>query len=321
MKRNRMNARMLCLFACLALTLCLLVSCGASNVKNEGAMDMVAPSEPGASTPMGETTLGGAVGDKSQMGETLTGGEIATKIIRTAQITAETREFSSAVTAIENKVAELSGYVESSELRGLGETAEKKGNRSAVMTLRVPAERLDELIGAMGDTLNVTSSSTSAKDITGEYYDIEARLSVLETERQVLEDMLAKSSSVSNMITVESRLYDVIYEIESYRSMLKVYDGKVAYSTVTLNLYEVTDLTVVREENTFGARVKTAFRESWQNFSVFIKDLFIGLIYAIPLLIVLAVVAVPVILLLRRRIHRRKGRKLNPKKDESESEA
>ena len=307
MKNNA--KKIVSLMLVLLVTLGALASCGKS--ESDAAMQvetMVTDSTSGSSnfSPATQEEIGEAAkGDGAEE------GTYDVKIIRTAKLSAETKEFEKALEEVEGSVATLGGYVESSDIRGRNYAAQNGnyGTRQAIYTLRIPAKKLDEFLNTAGTLLNVTSSVTAASDISNQYYDIEARLGVLETERQVLEDMLAKASNVSNMITVEERLYDVIYEIESYKTMLKVYDGKVAYSTVTLELYEVADLTVMPAGNSFGDRFKKAVSESWQNFLAFCRDAVIWFIYALPTLIVLALVGGSVCVFITWRKKKRRARK------------
>ncbi len=315
----------LCLLLC---TACLLVSCSKSaDLEATDEIPMIQNSASGSASPgaspdaTNKSEIGEAMGGAADEGEgaddtTQTSPEYEVKIIRTAKISAETKNFEGAVTEIEKEVEALGGYVESSEITGRNYASQNNNHatRSAKFSIRVPAEKLDAFLGKAGELLNVTSSATTATDISNEYYDIEARLNVLRTERQVLEEMLAESTNINNMITVEQRLYDVIYEIESYETMLRVYDSKVAYSTVTLELWEVTDLTVVLEENTFGARFKKALSESWRNFVDFCKDAVIWLVYALPALLVLGVIATGISFVVVFAV-----RKRNKRKQEQES--
>ena len=289
MKRTN-RSKWLALALCALMLAGLLVSCSASNESFDVDADY---NEAPMSPEVGIDGAGGSV-DKSEIGDSLQNettekpdGEYETKIIKTAEVIAETKDFDKALTELEQTVKALGGYVEASSIRGTGYNT--KESRAADYTLRIPAEKLDEFLAQAGTLVHVTKSSSTATDVSGTYYDIEARLSVLETERQVLEQMLSQTTNVTNMISIEQRLYDVIYEIESYKTMLKVYDKKVAYSTVTLYVCEVEDLTVVKEENTFGSRFKAAFQESWQNFADFCKDFVIVLVYAFPTLLVLGV--------------------------------
>ena len=257
-----------------------------------------------------------SLADKEESGED--GESFAPKIIRKVTMSAETRDFKIAVTEIEGSVAKLGGYVESCNVRNMqnsyrGDTVTE---RYADYVIRIPAESLDAFLSETGALLNVTSTSSSAEDISGEYYDIQARLSVLETERKLLEDMLAEADSVNTMLTLEQRLYDVIYEIESYKTAIKVYDSKVAYSTVNLSLREVVELTETDENKTFWDKVGDAAVESWEITLTVGEEIIINSIYLAPLIIaflvvtaVVAAIVIIVIVVIRKRAKRSKASK------------
>lgn len=286
MMKSKYLKRFLCIGLCLLVLLGSLASCKAKNDAEMAPgemMDSITESSKGEAGASGKPSLG-------EVSDSLEGQEKEdpVKIIRTVNLYAETQRFDEAVAQIQATVSELGGYVGSSTVQGSGLNPRSGRSRYAEYTLRIPAERLDAFLSTVGNTLHVTSTESTAEDVTNEYYDMEARLSVLEAERQVLEKMLSETTSVSNMISLEERLYDVISEIESYRSALRVYDNKVSYSTVTLHLSEVLELTVVEES--FGSRVKKALRESWDNLVEGAQDFLITMIYALPVLLVLAIV-------------------------------
>ena len=129
--------------------------------------------------------------------------------------------------------------------------------------------------------------------------------------------MLSEATSINTMITLEERLYDIIYEIESYKTAIKVYDSKVAYSTVTLNVREVVDLTPIDADDSFGSRFKNAISESWDNTVSFLEDTAIFLVYAAPVFGVMAicVVGVAVVVLVVLAIVRKCIRKARTRKE------
>ena len=220
-------------------------------------------------------------------------GELSPKIIKTASLEAETKDFKGAIAEIESSVKALGGYIESCNVtnRSYTYSGESVVTRNANYVLRIPAERLDEFLAEAGELLNVTSSSSNADDISGEYYDIQARVSVLETERVLVEKMLSEAKDIDTMISLERRLYDIIYEIESYKTAIKVYDSKVAYSTVNLSVKEVADLTELDADPSFGARFERALSESWDNTVAFGEELIIALVYAMPVIVVMGAMA------------------------------
>ena len=234
----------------------------------------------------------------------------AEKIIHNATLFAESREFDRALSELRASSAALGGYEQSVNVTGKSYHSGDHYCRTARMTLRIPAERLDEFLGSVGNLVNVTSQAMNSTNVTAEYYDMEARIKVLETERAAYEEMLKQSDDVSYLLAIKDRLYNVIEEIESYKTQLRVYDNKVSYSTVTLTLDEVITYTQVPSpKETFGARIGRAFRESWQNFADGFQRFTVNLVSAIPTLLVLAAIGGGATAILLPRIRRAKQKK------------
>ena len=299
MKNKKLKKVTILAIALLAATV-MLASCGAAS-KNDGMeidKDILMDSEGSPNGSTGSTLP--SYEEKGEMADTATGDNTATeyqpKIIKTANLTAETQDFTNAVATIEQNVKTLGGYIENCDIKNLNRSynGSVTTTRYANYVLRIPADQLDAFLAETGELLNVTSSSSSAEDVSGEYYDMQARISVLETERALVEKMLSEATSINTMITLEERLYDIIYEIESYKTAIKVYDSKVAYSTVNLTINEVATLTPIIEDPSFGARFKNAVSESWQNTVDIAQELVIVAVYLAPFLAVLAAVGIVV---------------------------
>lgn len=236
------------------------------------------------------------------------------KIIRTMRITAETKAFDTATAAIEALCADLGGYIESSSRSGGSiRYSSSVVARSASYILRIPAEKLDAFRAGMSGDINVVDESSKISDITDQYFDVDTRIATLKVEEERLLAMLEKATELEYLITLEQRLSEVRYEIESYTGTLRRYDSQVAYSTVHLNLDEVVEYTeVIETPKTFGQQLSIAFRESWTDFADGCKDFAVWFVYAIPTLLVLAVIGTVIIggivLLARRSSRRRKAK-------------
>lgn len=321
--KNKKTVRLLLLLAVVLVMTLVATSCSKSNgslgydedtfYSEEGNMGEVGSSLPSYSEK-------GEMADNSA--DKIEDSELAPKIIKTASVDAETRDFTGAVAQIESSVKALGGYIESCNItnRSYTYSGGVSATRNANYVLRIPADKLDEFLSEAGALLNVTASSSKAEDISGEYYDIQARISVLETERALVEKMLSEADDVDTMISLESRLYDIIYEIESYKTAIKVYDSKVSYSTVNLSIREVADLTDIDADPSFASRFQRAVFESWDNTVAYGEEFVIWLVYAMPGIIVVCVTllvgaAIPVslalilFLLIRGAVKRAKRRK------------
>ena len=220
--------------------------------------------------------------------------EYAEKIIKEVSMYAQTKEFDNAIDKIRDAVKTYGGYEENFSTNGQSIYHNGQYSRSARAVFRIPSENLDAFLGEIGTLINVTSQSSSTKNVTAEYYDIQSRIGVLEAEKAAYEEMLTKAENVTNALAIKDRLYDVIEEIEAYRTQLKIYDNKVAYSTVTMSLEEVVEYTNVEEEG-FWTRMGNAFIESWSGFYVGLQNFLVGFVYAFPTLLVL--VSIPVALI------------------------
>ncbi len=274
----------------LILILCLLTSCGAA------AEDKYAGAEkPSYELDYGYGADGGFTEDKLEnsngTGSTVD-KEYAEKIIREVNMVTETRDFDDALAEIRANVSSLGGYEQSVSTTGKSYNSSGTYCRVAKMVLRIPAEKLDEFLNEVGDLVNVTNQSTNSTNVTTQYYDIKSRIGVLESEKEAYEEMLKTSTDVSYLLEIKDRLYNVIEEIESYETQLRLYDSKVSYSTVTMSLEEVIEYSqITTTEDTFGTRISRAFVDSWKSFATGLQSFAVLLVYAIPTLLLLAFIA------------------------------
>ena len=219
------------------------------------------------------------------------GTSFTEKIIKNVSLSAESKEYDKALDGILNLVAKHGGYEESLSSSGRGYNVSDYYSRYARLVVRIPAENLDEFLSEMGDLINVTSESSTVSNVTAEYYDTKARLEVLEAEKTAYEEMLKLAVTVEEVLMIKDRLYDVISEIEAKKTTIQVLDSKVSYSTVSIGLTEVREIsTVSTPKTTFGEKIKSAFTRSWKNFADNCGDFVIWFISAIPTIIVLAVI-------------------------------
>ncbi len=260
----------------------LFASCAASSENFAG--DMIAPSDK-------EMESGGVSYTPDASVPTDTKVDTERKIIRTFTVYGETKDYDAAVSAVNSSIVAYGGYV--SESRVTGASYSYKGNaysREAYFVIKIPAENLDAFISQIGSALNVTSSSSTQQDVSEAYYSIEARMKTLETERESLLAMMASIDTAKDYdfwYTLQKKISETEQQIAEYQAILKSYDGKVAYSTVNLTVYEVVEYTPVeKEEPTFGERIAEAFVESWTDFGEGCMDFAVFMVSALPTLLI-----------------------------------
>jgi len=107
-------------------------------------------------------------------------------------------------------------------------------------------------------------------------------------ETRLLE-MMELAETVEDIITIEDKLTDVRYRIDSLQANLNNWDRRVSYSTLSLTLQEVqvyTPEAVTRL--TYGQELVQAFVNSLKGAGEFFKELLLFLVSAIPTLVILA---------------------------------
>ena len=270
------------------------------------AMDMTedaAAEEYYAEEPM-EAEMAGGVTANGEVSNTV---QVGRKLIRTFDMNIETKEFDEVLSGIQAKVQELGGYIEQSSLDG-GSKYYSHYNRYSNMTVRIPSDKLDGFVENVKESANVTYISESTEDITLKYVDTESRKIALETERDRLLELLEKAETVEDIITIEGRLSEVRYQLESYASQLRTYDNQVDYSTVHININEVDRETKV-EPKTFWEEVTEEFDDSLYDMGRGIKNFTIWFLGSSPYLIVWAVVIAVIVVVARTVGKKRKIKK------------
>ncbi|MBQ7064445.1 MAG: DUF4349 domain-containing protein [Firmicutes bacterium] len=194
------------------------------------------------------------------------------KIIYSARIGVETTDFAASMQAVESLVKELGGYFENSN-------TQKSGAYShATMVIRVPAEQYQTFMDRSGEVGQVYSSSQGITDVTESYYDLENRIETAKIKLKRLQDLMKEATEIIDLIELENAISDVEYQIDYLTGNLKSYDSKISYSTITMELNEVSILRGVEKPPvTFGERISQAWKDGCENAVEGLQDFSVGL--------------------------------------------
>lgn len=247
----------------------------------------------------GVTLLGG--GSSSNYSAAATGGSLLTsgeaesdastrtadsaKIIYTANLTLETRDYDTARAALDAALSDADGYMESSS-----EYTNTDSTRSVSLALRVPQDSYKSFLAAAAQSGSVTYQNQQAEDITTRYMDTEARLASLTAQRTRLQELQAQADTLADLLEIESSLSDVQYQIESWQSQLDWYSNQVSCCTVYITLNEVETLTPT--STSFGAKLLAALRNGWTGFVSGAQAAAVFLVGAWPAILIGAVCGV-----------------------------
>ena len=294
--------KLLALTLTLLLVAAMLFGCGAkSNDAAEGGANRYESDEIYDKEISGSTTDSSAAPQQTNQ-----------KLVRKVWLNAETEDLDALLATVDSRITELSGYVENREVYN-GSNYASRRYRTASLTIRIPADKLDEFVGQVTENSNIVSQNETTENITLSYADTESRQKALEVEQTRLLELLAKAESMEDILKIEERLTQVRTELEEVTSRLRVYDNMVDYGTIYLEINEVREYTVVEEPETVWERIGTGFMESLEILGNFFVELFVFLIVALPFLVPIGLV-ITALILLRKRAKRKK----NPQPKEEE---
>lgn len=239
--------------------------------------------------------------------EAASAAEPGSDVITTASLSIEVSDLSAAIADAEQHAQDLGGNVSSMgrSTLDLAATAVPEGgapvaaNTTAWLTVRVPADRLDEAIDRLGELGTVTESSTMADDVSMFTTDLRAREASLAATIERLTAIMDRADNVTDLIAAEAALSQRQAEIEGIRSQLAIMEDQIAMSTVQVNLTERASATV--EPGGFGS----GFGAGWDAFLASVNGTIIGLGFILPWIAILGLLGGAVWLVVRAIQRRR----------------
>ena len=220
------------------------------------------------------------------------------KWIITVDMNAETDDLDTMLANLDGKILSLNGYVEDQSIYN-GSAYANRRYRNANLTIRVPADQVEQFTEEISGIANVVRNQTSKEDVTLRYVDTESRLNALKTEEARLLELLAQAETMSDLLEIEGRLTEVRYQLESAASQLRTYDNQIDYATIYLYIEEVQEYTPVAEK-TVWQRITEGFADSLEDLGESLVDIAVWLIVSSPFLVVYGGIAVAIFLLVRK---------------------
>ena len=230
------------------------------------------------------------------------------KLIKTVDLQVETESFDELLLSVFHRTESFSGYIEESYTYN-GSQYYGRGTRNANMTIRIPADKLEEFLSEISEISNVISRNDRVTDVTLRYVDMESHKKALMAEQERLLELLGQAENIEDIISIESRLSEVRYQIESMESQLRTMDNQVNYSTIYLSIEEVKQYTPVAEQS-IGEKIVTGFQRSLVDIGSGFVNFGVGFLIYLPYIVLWAVVIAAALLFIRLAIKKRRSKKL-----------
>lgn len=280
----------------------------------EAAYENMAAAESAAGTDWDDSAQWEGAADKAGVTDTASLGQAIPpnrKLIRNVTLSVETDAFDQMMKTLTDKVGELGGYVEQSDISGNSLNYQNElVPRYASLTVRVPIDRLDGFVSTVEANGNITNKSENTQDVTLQYSDLESRKKSLSVEQERIWALLEKADTLEAVIALEERLSEIRYQLESMESQLRLYDNQVDYSTVYLDVREIREAAsfTPTEPEGIGQRIEKGFTKNLNAVSRGATGFLIWFLAASPIWLPLAVIVILILLILRRSKRRMQER-------------
>lgn len=202
------------------------------------------------------------------------------KIIKTASLNLEVKDYNTFYSSFREKVRSFGGYVAQEEQNQSDYKIEN------TLVIKVPVDQFDNAVAQL--TTNVTrinEKKISSQDVTSEFVDTKSRIEAKKQVRLRYMDLLKQAKNMEEILDVQSEINGIQEEIESATGRVEYLGHSSAYSTINLTYYQILNSSAKDIDSpSFGSKLSNAFKIGWS----WITDFLIGLISIWPLFFLVA---------------------------------
>ena len=170
-----------------------------------------------------------AAGDNALAVDTVALGQ-SRDVVRTGSMRISVDDVDAAVVDVRRLAATAGGFVADEQLRARDAEAD--------LTVRVPADRFDDVRTDVAELGDVAEQDVEATDVTAEVVDVESRIAALRASVDRVRGLLSQSGDVAQLATVEGELARREAELEALLGQQRVLRDQVDLATLTIHLSE-----------------------------------------------------------------------------------
>jgi hypothetical protein len=188
------------------------------------------------------------------------------KIIKTADLRLEVKNFGWFARRLHLAVKQSGGYVAQEE------QTQATTEISNSVTIRVPVANFDELLMQLpSDSDRLVDKKISSQDVTMEVVDTRSRLETKKEVRERYLELLRQAHTMKDILAVQNEVNDIQQEMDQASGRIAWLGHSAAYSTINLRFYQVLATDLPKETSpSFLRRLKDSIADGWLGFSEFL---------------------------------------------------
>lgn len=206
------------------------------------------------------------------------------KIIKTATLNVEVKEYAVFSASLREKVKAAGGYIAQEEQTQSDYKIEN------TIVIKVPVDQFDNASTLLvANVEKINEKKITSQDVTTDMLDTKSRMEAKKQVRLRYMDLLKQARNMEEILNVQSEINSIQEEIESASGRIEYLGHSAAYSTIYLTYYQVVNSSAKDNETpSFFKKISTAFKlgANW------IVDLLIALVAVWPLFLVAGIIVV-----------------------------
>jgi hypothetical protein len=201
-------------------------------------------------------------------------------IARTASLEVSVKDVDSAHEAVDKIIQQFHGYAASLAIH-----SEAGSPRSIESEVHIPASQSDSALAAFKNLGRVEQEEQGGEEVTAQVIDLDARLKNARESEARLQDILrTRAGKVSDILEVEKVMSETRESIERMEAEQKELRGRVAYSSIKLELHEEYQATL-GTGTSVGRQIRNAIVDGFQSAGSGALGIFIWVLSIVPSLI------------------------------------
>ncbi|WP_207493675.1 DUF4349 domain-containing protein [Aridibaculum aurantiacum] len=204
------------------------------------------------------------------------------KIIKTAHVRLELKDYNQFNTAIHNNIRRYGAYISQEQQNDNSYKIEN------ILTIKVPVEHFETIMNTLGgDGIKVWERRINTEDVTGEIVDTKARIVAKQQVRDKYYDLLKQAKNMKEILEVQNEINELQESIESATGRVAFLGKQAAYSTIHLTYFQTLSEQLPQDEpNSFFSKLVQAF----ENGAAIVSGFVLLMITIWPIVLLLAVI-------------------------------
>ena len=219
-------------------------------------------------------------------------GDAARAVVSTGTLGVRVEDLATASAAVEGLATGAGGLVTASRAGVAGE------DQQAHFTLRVPSPAFEDVQQAVAELGQQTDRSSTTQDVTAEVADVDSRVASAQAVLVTFRDRLPQARTIPDVLAIEGEIATRQADLEALQARQRVLADQVALATLEVTLTQGAPTSVVAAQS---PGFTGGLGAGWHALGAFLRVAALVVGAVLPFVVPVAVVAVPVVLLRRRR--------------------